>query len=51
MAQRKRAIYPRKGGPNVIEIVNEDMDVLQAEKIRIDVHYAGINFADLMMRV
>ena len=51
MAQRKRAIYPRKGGPNVIEIVNEDMDVLQAGKIRIDVHYAGINFADLMMRV
>ena len=51
MAQRKRAIYPRKGGPNVIEIVNEEMDVLQAEKIRIDVHYAGINFADLMMRV
>ncbi len=51
MAQRKRAIYPRKGGPDVIEIVNEDMDALPAEKIRIDVHYAGINFADLMMRV
>lgn len=51
MVQRKRVIYPRKGGPNVIEIVYEDVDVLPAEKIRIDVHYAGINFADLMMRV
>ena len=27
------------------------MSSLKSEQIRIDVHYAGINFADLMMRV
>ncbi len=51
MVQRKRAIYTRKGGPNVIEILNEEMSNLQSEKVRIEVYYAGINFADLMMRV
>ena len=51
MTQRKRAVYSRKGGPNVIEIIEEEMSSLKSEQIRIDVHYAGINFADLMMRV
>ena len=51
MTHRKRAVYSRKGGPNVIEIIEEEMSSLDSHQIRIDVHYAGINFADLMMRV
>ena len=51
MTHRKRAVYSRKGGPNVIEIIEEEMSSLNSHQIRIDVHYAGINFADLMMRV
>ena len=51
MTQRKRAVYSRKGGPNVIEIIEEEMSSLKPDQIRIDVYYAGINFADLMMRV
>ena len=49
MTHRKRAVYSRKGGPNVIEIIEEEMSSLNSHQIRIDVHYAGINFADLMM--
>ena len=51
MTKRKRAVYSRKGGPNVIEIIEEEMSSLNSEQVRIDVYYAGINFADLMMRV
>ena len=51
MTKRKRAVYSRKGGPNVIEIIEEEMSSLNSEEVRIDVYYAGINFADLMMRV
>ena len=51
MTLRKRAVYTRKGHPEVIEIIEEEMMPLKPEEIRINVHYAGINFADLMMRV
>ena len=47
----RRAVYPKKGQPESIRIVEGDIGPLAANLIRIDVHYAGINFADLMMRM
>ena len=45
------AVYPRKGGPESITVVEAELGKLAPNQIRIDVHYAGINFADLMMRM
>lgn len=47
----RRAVYPKKGSPETIRIVEGDIGPLAANHVRIDVHYAGINFADLMMRM
>ena len=47
----RRAVYPKKGLPESIRIVEGDIGPLAANQIRIDVHFAGINFADLMMRM
>ena len=47
----RRAVYPKKGGPGSIRIVEGEIGTLAPNQIRIDVHYAGINFADLMMRI
>ena len=52
MSERiRRAVYPKKGGPGSIRIVEGEIGPLAPNHIRIDVHYAGINFADLMMRI
>jgi len=46
----KKVIYTKNGGPDSIEIVEEDRVSLEIGEVRIRVHRAGINFADLMMR-
>ncbi|MDG1524681.1 MAG: zinc-binding dehydrogenase [Candidatus Thalassarchaeaceae archaeon] len=46
----KRVIYARRGGLEAIEIVEEENPIPKANEVRIEVHRAGINFADLMMR-
>ena len=46
----KRVIYARRGGLDAIEIIEEDNPIPAAGQVRIEVHRAGINFADLMMR-
>ena len=52
MSQNVRlAVYPRKGGPESITVIEGELGPLAPDHIRIDVHYAGINFADLMMRL
>ena len=46
----KRVIYARRGGLDAIEIIQDDNPIPAAGQVRIEVHRAGINFADLMMR-
>ena len=46
----KRVVYTRKGDLSVIAIVEEQSPVAKAGEVVVEVHRAGINFADLMMR-
>ena len=46
----RRVIYPKIGGPDSIEIIEVDDLVAGPGEVRVRVHRAGINFADLMMR-
>ena len=46
----KRVIYAKRGGLEAIEIIEERVPKPSAGQVRIEVHRAGINFADLMMR-
>ena len=46
----KRVVYARRGGLEAIEIIDEDDPKPTDDQVRIEVHRAGINFADLMMR-
>ena len=46
----KRVVYTKRGGLEVIEIIEEDAPSPKDNEVLIEVHRAGINFADLMMR-
>ena len=46
----KRVVYARRGGLEAIEIIDEGNPKPADNQVRIEVHRAGINFADLMMR-
>ncbi len=46
----KRIVYARRGGLEAIEIIEEVVPNPSHGQVRIEVHRAGINFADLMMR-
>src|SRR4051794_26958991 len=46
----------RAGGPEVLKLVEKPSDPLESQRpqgdgVRIQVHAAGVNFADLMMRM
>jgi NADPH:quinone reductase-like Zn-dependent oxidoreductase len=46
----KRVVYTKKGDLSVISLVDEQPPTAKAGEVVIEVHRAGINFADLMMR-
>ena len=46
----RRIVYPRAGGVETIQIVEEDDPVPQSDQVCVRIHRAGINFAELMMR-
>ena len=46
----KRIVYTKRGGLEVIEIIDEKSPEPGNNEVMIEVHRAGINFADLMMR-
>ena len=46
----KKVIYPRAGGVDSIEIIDEEDPVASEGEVVVRIHRAGINFADLMMR-
>jgi NADPH:quinone reductase-like Zn-dependent oxidoreductase len=46
----KRVVYRKRGGLDAIDIIEEDAPSPSAQQVTIEVHRAGINFADLMMR-
>ena len=41
----------KAGSPSVLKIVDIEMPVPKQEEVTIEVHYAGINFADTLMRL
>ncbi len=46
----KRVVYAKRGGLEAIEIIEEEPPLPDNDEVLIEVHRAGINFADLMMR-
>ena len=46
----QRVVYTQRGGLEAIKIVDEDNPIPATGEIVVEVHRAGINFADLMMR-
>ena len=46
----KKVIYPEVGGPESIQIIESVLDIPKKDEVKVRVHRAGINFADLMMR-
>ncbi len=46
----KRVVYAKRGGLDAIEIIEEEAPLPEKNEVLIEVHRAGINFADLMMR-
>ena len=46
----KKVIYPKVGGPESIQIVEHVLGNVGNNQVKVRVHRAGINFADLMMR-
>ena len=46
----KRIVYTKRGGLEAIEIIDQKSPEPGNNEVMIEVHRAGINFADLMMR-
>jgi len=46
----RKIVYPRAGGVETIEIVEEEDPVPDSDQVCIRIHRAGVNFAELMMR-
>ena len=46
----RRVVYPRAGGIDTIQIVEEQDPVPKSGQVCVSIHRAGVNFADLMMR-
>ena len=46
----RKVVYPRAGGVETIQIVEESDPVPQSDQVCVRIHRAGINFAELMMR-
>ncbi|MED5487399.1 MAG: zinc-binding dehydrogenase [Candidatus Thermoplasmatota archaeon] len=46
----KRVVYAKRGGLEAIEIIEEESPEPEKGEVLVEVHRAGINFADLMMR-
>ena len=47
----RRIVLTKAGGPNTLAVISMDMPEPKAGEIRIEVAFAGINFADLLMRL
>ena len=47
----RRVVLTKAGGPSTLAVVPMEMPKPKADEIRIEVAYAGINFADLLMRL
>ena len=43
----KRVVYTKRGGLEAIEIIEESAPTPNSDEVLIEVHRAGINFADL----
>ncbi|MBT5592718.1 MAG: alcohol dehydrogenase catalytic domain-containing protein, partial [Euryarchaeota archaeon] len=46
-----RVVITKPGSPSVLDIQNIEIPVPKADEICIQVHFAGINFADTLMRM
>ena len=47
----RRIVLTKAGGPNTLAVIPMDMPEPKVGEIRIEVAFAGINFADLLMRL
>lgn len=48
--QNRRLVVPRHGGPDVFQVVVEDVPEPKAGEVRVRIIAAGVAFADLLMR-
>jgi NADPH:quinone reductase len=50
IAQRRVARVPRAGGPDVLEVVGEDLQALKSGEVLVRVEAAGLNHAETLIR-
>ena len=47
----RRLVITKAGSPSVLDVVEMPMPEPQKGEVRVEVHFAGINFADTLMRL
>ena len=47
----RRLVITKAGSPSVLDVIEMPMPEPQAGEVRVEVHFAGINFADTLMRL
>jgi len=47
----KRIEYTKFGGPEVLKVVDFDLEAPKANEVQIKTHFAGVNFAEIMTRM
>ena len=43
----KRIEYTKFGGPEVLKVVDFDLEAPKANEVQIKTHFAGVNFAEI----
>ena len=47
----RRLVITKAGSPSVLDVIDMPMPTPNDDEVCIEVHYAGINFADTLMRL
>ena len=47
----KRIEYTKFGGPEVLKVVDFDINNPKSNEVQIKTHFAGVNFAEIMTRM
>ena len=50
-AMPRRLVITKAGSPSVLDVIDMEMPAPEAGEVCIEVHFAGINFADTLMRL
>jgi NADPH:quinone reductase-like Zn-dependent oxidoreductase len=48
--RNRRVIIPRHGGPEVLQLIEDDLPEPKAGEVRVKVLATGVSFADMLFR-